>query len=138
MSHPFSRTDSFSSAGSGDEYETKAHSTIGLYVRAIGSTDPMNITFDVEVQGSPDGKHWVPLNRPSQSNVLRLTDSDAVVTQNSGPAVKAAYIVAHNFAIEMVRVTVNSVSPDTDSLEATIFMSGNTARGTQFNRDLNI
>lgn len=138
MSHPYSRTETFTAAGSGDTYATKTHSTIGLYVQAEGATSPSNITFDVTIEGSPDGEFFVTLDRPSVDDPLSLSDSDTTIVQNSGPAVKAGYVSVHNFAIEVVRMTVNSMSAETDEITMTMFLSGNSARGVQFDRSLDL
>lgn len=127
MSQPLRKKSSFSGTVSdeaGDEFLTKSHSVIGLFVDAEGVT-----TLDVEVQGSPEGQSWAALSRPNTPNSFQVTDSDLDANGNY-------YIASHNFAVELIRPYVNDL--DADSLDVYLFLSGKGGRGVQFNRSLSL
>lgn len=113
-----------SNAG-GSAVETKAHSTIGLFV------DGDNVTsLDMTLQGSVEGSTWSSLNRaPNDTDVFQVTETEL----NSDGAV---YFVSHSFAIELIRPYINSV--DADGLDVYVFLSGQSGRGVQFGRDLDL
>ena len=118
---------------SGDEVEeagrgvaTKTHSNIGIFIRGDNVT-----SLDFTLQCSPMGEAWASFTyrAPESEDVFSIDETDL---NDDG----AVYIASNSYAVELIRPYIESV--DADGLEVFIFLSGQTQRGVQFGRRINL
>ena len=132
MSHPFRTTSTFEediAAGSrepGKAVETKTHSTFALFVEGENVS-----SLDVSLECSPSGDSWaeVTYSAPRQEDVFQIQTED--LNEDN-----AAYVASNSFAVELLRPVVREFSGD--NLTVHLFLSGQTQRGVQFNRNLTV
>lgn len=110
----------------GEAVLTKAHNTIGFFVRGDNIT-----SLDLTLQASVEGEVFAPFvyRAPEEEDVFGVTEASL----NEDDAV---YVSSNSYAIELVRPFVRNV--EADSLEVFIFLSGQSQRGVQFGRDITL
>jgi len=143
MSHPQRNSQTFDSAGAGDGFLTKTHSTIGVFVTLSGDVSVGSETFEFTVEASPDDEYYAPIQyrAPSDSNVFSLTASDMTVVRDTddgdSETVHVAFVSSNSFAVEYIRPVVSVMTPEADlSAQVDVYLSGQSQRGVQFDRSL--
>ena len=133
MSRPFAVTshEGATDTGPGETHLTKTHPQLALYVRTEGF-DPGTDTLSVQMEGSVDDSHFVPLNRraPNVDNVLSVGESNFTESDDDAN-VHAAYVCSHSIPIETVRANITDHSGGF-SVDTFIIVCGNRNAGMSF------
>lgn len=142
MARPFTAQShaSATSAGVGEQHESKGHNSIGLFVVAR-NLDPANDTVEARIEGSPTGNdgEWALIEtRQGGSVTTRLSLTTNVFDDPEGDGTYVGYIYAHGVPVEYLRVNLTSFTDSANSdLEVDTYIVGanNGGSGHSFIRE---